>query len=259
MLFGILKRRRRRRVDIASLCECGLVRRENQDHVLVNRRGLVFCVADGMGGGEGGGEASEVVCGEIASVLKRRTEFGERIRLVDEAIRRADAEVRARAAKAGYRQMGSTVTVLVADPEDGRSAVVGNIGDSRVYCLRGGGLRQLTRDHTMGNELMKRTGERGSLAMLDARSAAFSHVLTRAVGVGKDVRPDWRKVDMNEGDVFLVCSDGVYGAIPSDAVRNALAQGGRASEMVERLRTAVLAGGAADNFSAIVVKVGGTA
>ena len=258
MLFGLFRRRRRIRIDVASLCECGPVRAENQDRVLVNRRGLVFCVADGMGGGEGGGEASAIVCRELAAVLRRRTDFVDRVHLVDEAIRRADEMVRAYAAKAGYRQMGSTVTVLVGDPEDGRSAIVGNIGDSRVYCLHGDEFRQLTRDHTMESEILRRSGARGGApSLLEARASALSHVLTRAVGVGDDVHADWRKVDLFEGDVFLVCSDGVHGAMPQDVLKDALAQGGRASEMVERIRRAVLASGAADNFSAVVVKIGG--
>ena len=253
-MFGFF-RARRFRVDIASFSECGLVRPSNQDHIFVNRRGLVFCVADGMGGGEGGAEASDIICQEIAASLKRRMDFGDRVRAVDESIRRADTAVRVYAKKAGFRQMGSTVTVMIADSEDGRSAAVGNIGDSRIYRFRAGVLKQLTDDHTMVDEIRRRTGR--GMTVYDARTAMFSHVLTRAVGVGSDVRADWRKIDMRKGDAYLVCSDGVHGVVPQDAIRGAFALGGKSAEIAERIRDLVLACGAPDNFSAIVVQIGG--
>ena len=257
MLFGLFHRRRRFHVDIASFSECGPVRRENQDHLLVNRRGLVFCVADGMGGGEGGAQASEIVCREIGHVLRRRTDFAERVRLVDDAIGHADENVRAIATKVGYRQMGSTATILVVDSEDGQSAVVGNIGDSRVYRLRKGDLRQLTRDHTMEGEILRHRSGRGHFVMSGTRTSVLSHLLTRAIGVGQNSRPDWRKVDIFAGDVFLLCSDGVHGTVAASALKSAIAAGGRANEIAARVRDLVLKGGAPDNFSAIVVKVGG--
>jgi serine/threonine protein phosphatase PrpC len=259
MLFGLIRLRRRVHVDIASISECGPVRRENQDHILVNRRGLVFCVADGMGGGEGGGTASSIVCREMNKVLAKRTDFPERVRLVDDAVCAADVEVRAFASKAGYRQMGTTVTVLVADSEDGRSAAVGNIGDSRVYRLREGELRQLTRDHTMEREILKHRTLRTAGTATEMRASMLSHVLTRAVGVGEESRLDWRKIDMHAGDVFLLCSDGVYGFVKPDALKEALSTDGAAKEIIHRIGELVIEGGAGDNYSAIVVKIGGRA
>jgi protein phosphatase len=259
MLFGFFRRRRSIHVEIASFCKCGFVRRENQDHILVNRRGLVFCVADGIGGGEGGGVASEIVCREISRSVSKRTDFPERARLVDAAIRRADAEVRAYAAKAGYRQMGSTATVFVGDSEDGRSAVVGNVGDSRVYCLRADEMRQLTHDHTMEREILRGNSSRPLSAATEARASMLAHMLTRAVGVGNDACLEWRKVDMREGDVFLLCSDGVYGFLTPQELKDAVGSGGSAKEVAARISTRVEEHGAPDNFSAIVVKIGGRA
>ena len=259
MLFGFFRRRRSIHVDIASFCECGPVRCENQDHILVNRRGLVFCVADGIGGGEGGGVASEMVCREISKVVSRRTDFPERVRLVDAAVRRADASVRAYAAKAGYRQMGSTATVFVGDPEDGRSAVVGNIGDSRVYCLRAGEMRQLTHDHTLESEMLRNGSSRPLSHAMEVRASMLAHLLTRAVGVGDDARLEWRKVDMRDGDVFLLCSDGVHGFLSPEALKEAVASGESAKEIAARISRGVVERGAHDNFSAIVVKIGGRA
>ena len=115
MLFGLMGGGRRFKVDVAFTSERGFVRKENQDHVIVDQKALVFCVADGMGGGEAGGEASDIVCRNVDSVLHDYAGFADRVRLVDEAIRRADGDIRSVAASAGYRQMGSTVAVLVSD------------------------------------------------------------------------------------------------------------------------------------------------
>jgi serine/threonine protein phosphatase PrpC len=155
--------------------------------------------------------------------------------------------------------MGSTATVLVCDPEGGRSAVVGNIGDSRVYCLRAGEMRQLTHDHTVEREILRRNSSRPQTPATEARASMLAHVLTRAVGVGTEARLEWRKVDMREGDVFLLCSDGVYGFLTPQELKDAVGSGGSAKEVAARISTRVAEHVAPDNFSAIVVKIGGRA
>ena len=202
MLFGLVGERRRFKVDVASASECGLVRKDNQDHLVADPKTLVFCVADGMGGGEAGGEASDIICRSIGSALREHVGFADRVRLVDDAICRADGEIKAIAASAGYRQMGSTVAVLISDGK--RIAAVGNVGDSRVYRLRGGKLQQLTRDHTLTEAILANRPPQGVRPLADIRALALSHVLTRAVGVGQDrLKVDWRKFDVKDGDVLV--------------------------------------------------------
>ena len=256
MLFGLVGTQRKFKTDVAFTSECGLVRRENQDHLVADPKTLVFCVADGMGGGEAGGEASAAVCRNVDSVLYERASFADRVRLVDDAIHRADGEIRAVSAAAGYRQMGSTVAVLVSDGK--RIAAVGNVGDSRIYRLRDGKLRQLTRDHTLTAEILSHRLPQGAKPLADVRALALSHVLTRAVGVGQErLKVDWRKVDVKEGDVMLLCSDGVHGAVAPSALAAAMVAGGGAKEMLGRICSLVVASGARDNYSAVVVKIGG--
>ena len=254
MLFGLMGGGRRFKVDVAFTSERGFVRKENQDHVIVDQKALVFCVADGMGGGEAGGEASDIVCRNVDSVLHDYAGFADRVRLVDEAIRRADGDIRSVAASAGYRQMGSTVAVLVSD---GRHiAAIGNVGDSRVYRLRAGRLQQITRDHTLAEELAQHSSRARPVA--DVHVLSLSHVLTRAVGVGQEpLKVDWHKVDVVEGDVLLLCSDGVHGFVPHPVLLDAVQVGGSAREIVDRIAALVVESGARDNYSAIVVKIGG--
>ena len=254
MLFGLVERKFK--VDVASASERGLVRKDNQDHLVADPKSLVFCVADGMGGGEAGGEASEVVCRNVSAVLHDYASFADRVRLVDDAIHRADGEIRAISATAGYRHMGSTAAVFVSDGK--RIAAIGNVGDSRVYRMRAGKLQQLTRDHTMAEELLSRRPAQGAKPLADIRYLALSHVLTRAVGVGQErLKVDWHKVDVVEGDVLLLCSDGVHGFVPHPVLLGAVQAGGSAREIVDRIATLVVESGARDNYSAIVVKIGG--
>lgn len=256
MLFGLVGERRRFKVDVASASECGLVRKDNQDHLVADPKTLVFCVADGMGGGEAGGEASDIICRSIGSALREHVGFADRVRLVDDAICRADGEIKAIAASAGYRQMGSTVAVLISDGK--RIAAVGNVGDSRVYRLRDGKLQQLTRDHTLTEAILANRPPQGVRPLADMRALALSHVLTRAVGVGQDrLKVDWRKFDVKDGDVLLVCSDGVHGAVPPSALSVAVSGGGDAKTILARICSLVVATGAHDNYSAVVVKIGG--
>ena len=255
MLFGLMGGSRRFKVDVAFTSERGLVRKENQDHVIVDQKALVFCVADGMGGGEAGGEASDIVCRNVDSVLHDYAGFADRVRLVDEAIRRADGDIRSVAASAGYRQMGSTVAVLVSDGR--RIAAIGNVGDSRVYRLRAGRLQQITRDHTLAEELAQHSS-RSARPVADVHALSLSHVLTRAVGVGQEpLKVDWHKVDVVEGDVLLLSSDGVHGFVPHPVLLDAVQVGGSAMEIVDRIAALVVESGARDNYSAIVVKIGG--
>ena len=237
MLFGLVGERRRFKVDVASASECGLVRKDNQDHLVADPKTLVFCVADGMGGGEAGGQASDIICRSIDSALREHVGFADRVRLVDDAIRRADA-------------------VLISDGK--RIAAVGNVGDSRVYRLRDGKLQQLTRDHTLTEAILANRPPQGGRPLADIRALALSHVLTRAVGVGQErLKVDWRKFDVKDGDVLLVCSDGVHGAVPPSALSVAVSGGGDAKTILARICSLVVATGAHDNYSAVVVKIGG--
>ncbi len=242
-------------VESASFSARGLVRRENQDRLMVRRARPTFCVADGMGGGEGGAEASRIVCSELSATVARHRNFGPRVRACADAVRTANARIRAFAERAGYRQMATTVALLALDAEDPSIGVVGHVGDSRVYRFRDGGLTCLTHDHTMAGELSRTAVTRAMADEIGCRRHPLAHVLTRAVGVGREVHPEWRKIDVRPGDRYLVCSDGVYDMVPDDALRAAFAAGGAPREVVRRVSREVVAAGAHDNYSLVVVDI----
>lgn len=231
---------RQGRFETASVSSRGLVRSENQDHAFSDPACGLFAVADGMGGGEGGAKASEIVCSQLAaSVRGLGAEMHPGELLVAQAVCAAHGEIAAYARRAGYRQMATTVAVLALPAKEDVPGGIGHIGDSRVYRFREGALEQLTVDHTWPGET---AGER-------------SHILTRAVGVGPVEVPDWQTVEVRVGDVYLVCSDGLHDMLSEAQIRMALSAGGGMAAVAARLEFAVCAAGAEDNYTFVLVEV----
>ena len=257
LLKKLVSGERRPPFEAASLTDRGLARADNQDHVLARRVTLVYCVADGVGGGDGGAKASEILCNEVAVAADASVGFVRRLRACDDAARIAHARIADYAVRAGFRRsMGTTMALLVIDPDPPkrgapwREAAVAHIGDSRVYRWRSGRLDLLTRDHTVA-EQMRGDGPEAAPA---SRKGRLGHMLTRAIGPGDWIGPDWCKVDVCPGDVFLVCSDGVHDMLSGERIASAISEGGRASDIVSRLSKGIRAAGAEDNYTMVVVK-----
>ena len=255
-LFG---KRRRFGVDVSSVSEQGLVRRDNQDNFFIDPRNAVFCVADGMGGGQGGTKASEIVCERMAKAADAAKSFPELMKCAGDAIHEANAEIRAYAAERKWRQMGSTLAAMFLDNENRGLGVICHVGDSRIYRVRAGSLELLTHDHTVAGEIGRRTSCRELSEELARRMGQLSHVLTRAVGIEDSVIPDWRKIDVREGDSYMLCSDGIYDMLEREFIRDVLARPEPAADAVAAISRAVTDAGAHDNFTCIVVKIGGDA
>ena len=240
-------------VKTASRSETGLVRKSNQDSVLCLPEMNVFAVADGMGGGSGGELASRMVCEDLARVV-RAGAYDARIDEIAGAVSAANARILEYAGKHGFRQMGSTVALLAVDDTGFDRGVVGYVGDSRVYRVRGGAAELLTRDHSVGAELDQAVA--GAGGRFSARSNPLAHILTRAVGTKEDVQVEWRKVDIAAGDRFVICSDGVHDVVETDALAGLVARGSleKAADALERK---IVACGAPDNYSFVIVEIGG--
>ena len=121
-MFGFGKKKRLKTVCV-TVSETGLVRKDNQDSVFVDRAKTVFCVADGMGGGSEGATASRFVCEEIEKAVTAKT-LAERMEAVEAAVVAANDRIRAYAKERDFKQMGSTVAVLLLDPSDSRRAAI---------------------------------------------------------------------------------------------------------------------------------------
>lgn len=222
-----------------AVSETGLVREDNQDHVLADPERGVFAVADGMGGGSEGALASAIVCEELAKVNEDR--FKARLEAVEQAIGDANRRIYFYATEKRYAQMGSTVAALVADKNDYTRAAIAHVGDSRVYRLHAGNLKLLTVDHTLGAKLGK------------GRENPLAHLLTKVVGGSLSVFATWAKIDLCAGDRFLICSDGVHDLISDDELGQFLSGYEDLLVLKKVLSDVILSRGAHDNYSFVLI------
>ncbi len=240
-------------VRFLSQSSTGLVRKDNQDTVLCLDAYGLFAVADGMGGGEAGALASQMICEALRGKVASRDQQ-DRKSEITAAVADANELIFKHARDHGFKQMGSTVVLLVLDKTAGKKALIGHIGDSRVYRVRAGAAELLTRDHSLGSELEARVGGAAGhkLAM---RSSPFAHILTRAVGTEKKVAIDWREVEVASSDRFVVCSDGVHDVIETDKLAE-LVNGGTLEGASRKLEREIVRCGAPDNYSYILLEIG---
>ena len=252
-MFGFLKRRLS--TDVLTVSETGSVRKDNQDSVFVDGAKTVFCVADGMGGGSEGATASRFVCEEIGKAVAAKT-LAERMEAVEAAIVAANDRIRAYAKERDFKQMGSTVAVLLVDPSGSRRAAICHIGDSRIYRIRSRKAELLTHDHTIGGQLGDLT--KGVLsAGFRSRTNPLAHVLTRAIGATDKVEGDWKKIDVADGDRFLICSDGVHDVVSDERIGTLLSRRYDIGTAATRLKDAVIGNGAPDNYTYVIAEMGG--
>lgn len=240
---------------VATVTDRGFVRRANEDSLLCLAEDGLFCVSDGMGGGDGGALASRWICEAFAAVMEAEKSSVYEIRqfaLVKE-LQRVNDRIRAFAKAQGYRMMGATMAMMLVDVAKPSRAVVCHAGDSRIYRMRAGKLAQLTRDHTVGNELGRALSANSAerAADLQSRRNPLTHILTRAVGTELRARPDIAEIDIKRGDRFLFCSDGVHDMLENGRISALLADASNPSAAVKKLEVAVRNAGAADNYTII--------
>ncbi len=241
----------------ATVSDRGFVRKANEDNLVSKEEEGFFCVSDGMGGGEGGALASRWICDSFAGVIdaERDSAFEIKQFALVRDIQRVNDQIRAYARENGYRMMGATIALLLVDAANPTRALVCYAGDSRIYRLRGGGLRQLTRDHTVGNELGRALSENAAAraADLQSRRNPLTHILTRAIGTELRARPDLAEIDVKRGDRFLLCSDGVHDMLEDVEIVALLKKASSPDTAISSLSAAVRNAGAADNFSMICI------
>ena len=188
-------------------------RKENQDSAGFKDTalGAVIVVCDGMGGMNGGQKASSLAVTTILDVVAAASSDADRKEVLVEAIRKANEAILAYGTEyPSYAGMGTTVTALIVSDY---SAVVAYVGDSRIYQLRNGKKVFRTFDHSMVFEMVKRK----ALTEEQARLSAQSNVILKALGVSQSVDPDVFELPYQNGDRFILCSDGFWGAMPEES------------------------------------------
>lgn len=214
-------------------------------------------VADGMGGAKGGEVASrralEIVGGIIGQASRADEERA--LDLMESALREAHRKLEQEANEnPNLKGMGCTYSTLWWAGDNSSRAVLGQVGDSRIYRWRRGELTQLTRDQT----LVQRMLDEGSITPENAVKAKFSSVLEYALGAnGGDLEPEVRWVDFEPGDLLLLCSDGLSGVLSDEELARIMPMkpGHDLSPICDRLIEAARAGGAPDNVTVVLVQV----
>jgi protein phosphatase len=235
---------------VGSATDVGLVRSNNQDQFLVSP-GL-YAVADGMGGHAAGEVASLTAIKALQAAFAASGEHSaEALESAAKAANRAVWE-QARTNR-GMLGMGTTLVALaVVEHGDGTNALaVAHIGDSRLYLLREGALRQVTVDHSLVQELV----DDGQISPAQAAVHPQRHVLTRALGVEPTVEVDLIDVTPRHGDRYLLCSDGLPREAADEQIAAVLARFSDPSEAAKELVTLANERGGSDNITAVVVDV----
>ncbi|WP_419809586.1 PP2C family protein-serine/threonine phosphatase [Sphingomonas sp.] len=233
------------RLEHAALSHEGRVRKNNEDAFCVRAEDGLFLVADGMGGHENGEWASAAIADQLRDVALPG-DFEEASHAVAAAMHRANAVIFAEAQARGL-QMGSTAVALLIR---GREFAVLWVGDSRCYLHRDGQLVRMSHDHTQVQDMI----DRGLLTPEEGEGHPMSHVLARAMGVRETVEVDVIADEIESGDVFLLCSDGLMARVEDDEIEKVLTEPDAAAR-AQRLIKLTLDRGAPDNVTVITVGI----
>ena len=228
--------------------DVGRLRSSNQDACLILEGEYpLYAVADGMGGHRGGDIASAMAVAGLKEQLGGHKPAPERIRRCYAALSRQIFERQRQ--DAALTGMGTTLSMLWLDKD---RVLLGHVGDSRIYLLREGLMRQISLDHSLVGELLRA----GTLDEAGARSYPYRNVITRALGSQASVRCDTLEEERLAGDRWLICSDGLNEQLDDLAIKKLLMKKDL-EQAAEGLLQAALNDGGRDNISVIVVEIQG--
>ena len=231
------------RLAAGSFTDKGQVRELNEDAWLVDDKLMLFAVADGMGGHRGG----EVASSTAIEALRAEVARGLPIR---EAIQRANAAVIDRASRDDELEgMGTTMTAIVVTGP--RQLLVGHVGDSRAYLVRGGEMDRITEDHSLVEELVRE----GRLTPEQAEAHPQRAIITRALGVEPDIDVDLYTIDVEARDRVIVCSDGLTTMLRDREIERIARGEENPQRAAEGLVDAANQAGGDDNITVVILDV----
>ena len=232
----------------------GKMRSNNEDACFVLLSENIFLVADGVGGGNAGEIASRTTVSEMANYIannpiENATNKYAVVNYFQDCIDQINSKIFDMATR--YEEnKGMATTLAVLYSKDGM-AYIANVGDSRVYLYRDKNLVQVTEDHTYVNTLVKA----GILTTEEANVDKRKNIITKAVGADKTVEPDFFQVEILEGDIFILCTDGLYDEVSDDEIIEIIDNDLPMSEVCENLIYLANKNGGNDNITVISLKV----
>lgn len=236
-----------------SITDTGRMRNANQDYVFCEENAIgsfpnLFIVADGMGGHNAGDTASRMCVEEVVSQVEKSTKVTP-VGIFEQAVSAANEAVyRASVSDAALDGMGTTIVAAVVL---GDTAYIINVGDSRLYVYKDR-LSQVTVDHSLVEEMV----QSGKIQKEDMRTHPNKNIITRALGTNPSVKADCFEIEVREGDVLLLCSDGLSNMLEDDRIEEILKENSddikAAGEcMVNEANEA----GGKDNISVVLVRI----
>ncbi|MBK7401338.1 MAG: Stp1/IreP family PP2C-type Ser/Thr phosphatase [Myxococcales bacterium] len=245
--------------------DVGRVREHNEDNYLVDKKLAMFVVADGMGGHAAGEVASALAVRTVHEEVRKQRQLiddyeqgasgaakvsaREVLNLLEFAVQRACARIHEEAAAdTGKRGMGTTLSAMLFL---GNKGFIAHVGDSRIYLVREGRQQQVTEDHTVFNELIKR----GKLSREQIEKVAHKNAITRAVGVYERVEVDTLAIEVLPGDTYLLCSDGLHGYLDGNDRLTEILRDTPAETAAQALIDFANEAGGKDNITGILVRV----
>lgn len=242
-------------LEAYSVTDIGRKRQLNQDYVFSSAKPMgnmpnLFIVADGMGGHNAGDYASKCTVETVVSEIRNSFEKNPTI-IVRNAIETANSKIRELAA-ADENLLGMGTTLVVATVI-GKYLQVANVGDSRLYLVDKKGIRQITRDHSLVEEMIRL----GGLSREDARKHPDKNIITRAIGAKDEVEPEFFTEELEPGDIILMCSDGLSNMLEDKEIEKIIQDEETAEikQKAEALINAANNNGGKDNIAVVLVKI----
>jgi PPM family protein phosphatase len=252
------------RIEVAGTTHVGMKRNHNEDNYLILSDENLCCVADGMGGHSSGEIASKIAVDELAEFFRMTARDQDvtwpfkmdKARNYDEnrlatGIKLANKSIYEKACTdTKYKGMGTTIVSLHFIND---TAYVGHVGDSRVYFFRQGVLKQVTEDHSLLNDYLKAK----KLTPEEIENFPHKNVIVRALGMKETVQVDVSKVEPQEGDVFLLCSDGLSGMVTDPQMQEILSRTMELDKACSQLIDLANAAGGNDNVTCVLARYHG--
>lgn len=236
-----------------SLTDKGRTRNTNQDYVFCEENAVgsfpnLFIVADGMGGHNAGDTASRMCVEEVVSQIEQSTKVTP-IGIFEQAVAAANEKVfQASISDKALKGMGTTIVATVVF---GDTAYIVNVGDSRLYVYKDT-FRQVTIDHSLVEEMV----QSGKLHKEDMRTHPNKNIITRALGTNSEVKADCFEIEVDEGDVLLLCSDGLSNMLEDEKIERIIRSSREDMEEAgKQLVQAANEAGGKDNISVVLIQV----
>lgn len=248
-------------IEVAGKTDVGCVRANNEDNFGYDAALGIFVLCDGMGGEAAGEVASEISVNTVLSYFRQAVENGEypALELIDEvstnanalgnALRAANRAIRdAVAADTGRDGMGTTIVAALVR---GCNLAIAHVGDSRIYLIRDHTIDQLTNDHSLVMEQVRR----GLMTLEQAENSPIQNIITRALGTAEPVEPDLADHQLLEHDLLLLCSDGLTRHLADEQILTLVSGSSSLEAACEDLIASAKAAGGHDNITCLLVRV----